>query len=369
MNLPAMAFHWSAPGSLLLFGEYFILLPGGRGLAVGGGPRATVAFDPNPSGRLEISVSTGAPDNSGGSGRSGTGPWTYRNVGEFLESGPSAAELSLIHACATELAAELAAGLAAARTSVAPGTPPTASLASLLNLTGTLVADSSDFFDGGRKLGFGSSAAVATALCACLLEASGGAPDRVDVFKAAFHGHRRFQGGKGSGYDVAASVHGGVGVFTAASAGKGAASPGWDPAPPSVLNIATNLRVYSGPAPQSTQSAAKAFLELREKNPAEIATLAARHAEALAIFLGEQSESTQLEAAASLRETALAVGAAIGCPADIPEPPEPRKFYKASGAGKELGFYLRAGSSGQEGAVSQSRPFKPGPGLSRESGA
>jgi phosphomevalonate kinase len=69
--------------------------------------------------------------------------------------------------------------------------------------------DSAAFFAGTAKLGLGSSAA---ALCAwsgawhTYTAAGGAAPAVADLIAL----HRRFQGGRGSGLDVAASMHGGV---------------------------------------------------------------------------------------------------------------------------------------------------------------
>lgn len=57
----------------------------------------------------------------------------------------------------------------------------------------------------GRKIGLGSSAALAAAL-ATALQAVGGA----SAAETAHAGHRRFQGGAGSGVDVACSIAGGV---------------------------------------------------------------------------------------------------------------------------------------------------------------
>lgn len=69
--------------------------------------------------------------------------------------------------------------------------------------------NSSAFYDAssGRKIGIGSSAAVAVALTAALAEATGA---DLDVDAIAMEAHRRFQGGAGSGVDVACSAHGGV---------------------------------------------------------------------------------------------------------------------------------------------------------------
>jgi phosphomevalonate kinase len=72
-----------------------------------------------------------------------------------------------------------------------------------------LELDSRAFADPetGIKLGIGSSAALAVALAAAL-SAVGEA--REDLFLAALGGHRRLQGGLGSGVDVACSLLGGL---------------------------------------------------------------------------------------------------------------------------------------------------------------
>lgn len=77
--------------------------------------------------------------------------------------------------------------------------------------TEAIDVDTRAFKDGaGRKLGLGSSAAAAVSFLATLL------PDLdVDGLHAvAQRAHRRFQHGKGSGIDVAASVYGGLVQFT-----------------------------------------------------------------------------------------------------------------------------------------------------------
>lgn len=69
-----------------------------------------------------------------------------------------------------------------------------------------LVVDSSAFYDDGRKLGLGSSAAVAVALATALA----GAAHPVDALPQALAAHASFQGGAGSGADVRAVAHGGT---------------------------------------------------------------------------------------------------------------------------------------------------------------
>jgi phosphomevalonate kinase len=71
-----------------------------------------------------------------------------------------------------------------------------------LNIT----TDSSDFFSGHRKLGLGSSAAVCTATYRLLCEITGRAPSLQEALAI----HRNWQGGKGSGLDVASVWHGGL---------------------------------------------------------------------------------------------------------------------------------------------------------------
>ncbi len=70
------------------------------------------------------------------------------------------------------------------------------------------------FADGdGQKLGLGSSAAVMVALGAALRRlgvARGAAASPGDAWQLDLEAHRRLQGGRGSGADVAASHHGGV---------------------------------------------------------------------------------------------------------------------------------------------------------------
>ena len=71
--------------------------------------------------------------------------------------------------------------------------------------------DTREFHDErGRKFGLGGSAALTVATAAALLEASdtGGS-----VLPIADDAHRAFQGGHGSGVDIAAAFHGGVVEF------------------------------------------------------------------------------------------------------------------------------------------------------------
>ena len=68
------------------------------------------------------------------------------------------------------------------------------------------------YSDGGIKLGFGSSAAVAVAVTGLLLASQdrGRRSPSIDRLRIADDLHRELQGPGGSGVDVAASLHGGV---------------------------------------------------------------------------------------------------------------------------------------------------------------
>ena len=70
--------------------------------------------------------------------------------------------------------------------------------------------DTAQFYDNGRKLGLGSSAAVAVALTTALAAATGEMPERETLFTLASAAHRWAQGGIGSNTDIAAAVYGGV---------------------------------------------------------------------------------------------------------------------------------------------------------------
>ena len=81
--------------------------------------------------------------------------------------------------------------------------------------------DSSAFFAGSQKLGLGSSAAVCTATYSLLCETT----DREATLTEAMAIHKHWQGGKGSGLDIASVWHGGLIHFQA-----GAAAPATLPA-------------------------------------------------------------------------------------------------------------------------------------------
>ncbi len=86
-----------------------------------------------------------------------------------------------------------------------------------------LTIDSSALFSGGRKLGFGSSAAVAVAVAGAVLESK---PEPRALFAACRQRHNEAQQTEGSGGDVAASIMGGL---TWLAPGPELASLAWVP--------------------------------------------------------------------------------------------------------------------------------------------
>jgi phosphomevalonate kinase len=73
----------------------------------------------------------------------------------------------------------------------------------------SITLDTTEFFDkaSGRKLGLGSSAALASALAAALGAVTGSSHDSNTL---AADAHRNFQQGKGSGIDIATATQGGL---------------------------------------------------------------------------------------------------------------------------------------------------------------
>ena len=147
--MSAAATTMSAPGKLMLAGEYAVLE----------GATAVVA----------------AVDR--------------RAIGRFVPGASPATPL------VAEALAAVGAHLGARGVALPPGAP---------------VIDSAALAADGRKLGLGSSAAAAAAAVGVALAAAGIEAAPATAFDLAGRAHRAAQRGRGSGADVAAAVHGGV---------------------------------------------------------------------------------------------------------------------------------------------------------------
>lgn len=171
----------SAPGKVVLIGEYAVLA-GAPALVMAADRRAHVVLAPAPEASCLVRSTGGASATAryAFDGRE----WTSRE----------GASLPLVHAILNELAAEL--DLARA-----PG------FSAQLD-TGAFLEPGED---GARhKLGLGSSAALTVAFASALAEYTGRLSGRDNWIGRLISVHRRFQGGRGSGLDVAASLSGGI---------------------------------------------------------------------------------------------------------------------------------------------------------------
>jgi phosphomevalonate kinase len=283
----------TVPGNILLFGEYAVLEEGGLGLALAVERRVRVTA--GPSGGLEITGTWGtgsarwAPDSGSGS------PLFDAVVKEFTE-------------------------WQAARS--APAVLPAA----------RLQADSSAFFRAGSKGGFGGSAAVCVGVSCALLELAGlsGEARGTEAARLALQAHRRAQGGRGSGYDVLCSFHGGLGLF------RGGNEPSWQPCR---LAWEPVFFLFPGPAPVSTPDAIGRYTGWKRQDPRAARDFLRESNAGIQRLLAAPAAREAAAAMAACRELGIRLGDAIGVDARISAPPRSEASWcKAAGAGNELGI-------------------------------
>lgn len=169
-----------APGKVVLWGEYAVLA---------GAPALVLAVDRYA--RCTISV----PQRSGDRGSNAIHEWRFASAG-FV-------------------AAPVAMERAALCSNVPPAADSPARTAwqvlqtldrTALPEAADVLIDTAGFFRAGTKLGLGSSAAVCVALYGALCELIGANRSFAEIADI----HRRIQGGRGSGIDVAAAWFGGL---------------------------------------------------------------------------------------------------------------------------------------------------------------
>ncbi len=188
----------------------------------------------------------------------------------------------------------------------------------------------------GRKLGFGSSAAATVGTVAALLAAIDIDPVEERRFTAllATVAHRDSQGGAGSGYDVATSCYGGVGLFT------GGEWPTYRRLDPTWL---PRLGVRSGEFAESTSGAIRRFRAALGDDSVNIEALLSESDRAVGLFADARNWNEGRSALEHARHVGVELGKAIGVPAGVfPEDvygdhPGPcgDRFMKALGAGRE----------------------------------
>ena len=285
----------TVPGNILLAGEYIVTEEGGLGIAAAIEKRISLTVEE--SEHLEIH-----------------GRWGHEHLVWTADS-PSDSSL---YSSVVESVLESAGGN------------------SLPNCR--IIVDTSPFFlYGNKKRGFGSSAAVAAGLTYLLLKIIGGAPpDTAAVFRTALRGHRAFQNGEGSGYDIAASVFGGIGLFTG----------GHDPEYRSLDKELFAITLVQGEIPVSTVKAVDEYKKWKKKYPKKWESYFKQSNDCVA----EMSEAETYEEAVShflqAKKLGLRLGEEIGIKANFkPAHPSDGQFlktspYKSVGAGNELAAVL-----------------------------
>jgi phosphomevalonate kinase len=193
-----MAVTASAPGKLVLLGEY-VVLEGAPALVLAVNRRAQARIETREDDVCEVH----APDLGVRGARMAIDGGALR----WLCDEATATKLSLVGHVWQGLVRE--------------GLAPTAGQGFSLHL------DTSGFFNADHavraKLGLGSSAALTVALASALATYAGHAEvlsDRTQWLRRLLHMHGGWQGGRGSGVDVAASVAGGLIRYQLAGQGR-----------------------------------------------------------------------------------------------------------------------------------------------------
>ena len=330
MTVPVASCAVAAPGSVLLLGEYAVTEPDAPGVAVALHPEVHATLD------------RGGPPRIAGRMGAQRFAWTPRHCDSPLFT-------ALVAECGP------------------PG--------------GSITVDSTRFVGPHGKLGLGSSAAVAVAVAALLAACRQGAecaPDRDDredcghldssaaaaerwatsrgalrgavpvggggsrdavrrrVFATAVAAHRAAQGGRGSGYDVATSVWGGVVRFS------GGRTPVVSPHRPAEL---PTLYLVRGASPLATPGAVARYDEWRQREPGAADRFLGCSREVVEQFLAANDAAACCAAIEAGGELTRWLGDRIGVAVEPPELRERLDQFrvlgwaaKPVGAGGELGI-------------------------------
>lgn len=301
----------SVPGNLLIMGEYAVLEEGGLGITVA--PDVRVVAIQKPDAAAEVI------------GRYPGGEERWSPDGRLADSGLLSSLLHYFTALENTDTKEVDVQRPA---------------------LGRLTVDSTALFTAdGRKRGLGSSAAVTVAVAAFAVRAYTGGEVSLQTAVSA---HRAAQGGRGSGYDVATSLRGGVLRFTGGATPEAAR-----------LEIPWLRRValFGGATAVRTVSSVGAYRDWRRTEPEEAAAFVRESNDLVRAFAGEAPAAPE-RAATILREyrrLAIDLGRRIGVPAEIDLPEDRRSTgrrstawlgFKAVGAGAELGIALENSFAG-----------------------
>ena len=212
-----------APGKLMLAGEYSVLGPTGEALAIAVQPGVEATCEPSSTWRL-----------------------VRGETGETWEDGSAVTE-AFTFAHAAILAAQKA------FTPVAPLTITTRSLQAA---------------SSGGKRGLGTSASATVAVAAAVQYAATGAVDHRTLLPVALDAHTTAQQGRGSGYDVATIVYGGLVRWRPARLAGEAHSP-YEVTRLTMPDSLHLLAAYSGKSASTTQFIQRIESHSRS-NPAQL---------------------------------------------------------------------------------------------------
>ena len=201
------------------------------------------------------------------------------------------------------------------------------------------IGDGADAPGASRKLGLGSSAATAACAVGAILEMAGLpiAAHRDLAFSLAESAHRSWQGGLGSGADVAAAVYGGVLEYSRPAGGA-----------PVVHHLPGGLGplelvVFSSRVASSTTTQIRTMRAFAESQPARHAALLAPVREAAERFIESIASRRPRETIAATRAAGAAL-AALGVGAEIPIVTPP--FARAAALAAELGGAAKPSGAG-----------------------
>jgi len=197
------------------------------------------------------------------------------------------------------------------------------------------------FFEDGRKRGYGSSAVSTLLLCATFLEAaiSENLADpataltiRLALLQLAIQAHRQFQQGRSSGYDIAASLCGGLGLF------RGGLQPTITRLPDAAFARFFKLVLIAGKQAVNSSQAIRQYQQWRAAQP-----------DTCRLFLEQSNQQVQAFATAISNEDiptcsrifqqAAALGRQLGANIKV-SADTGIAGAKALGAGNELGMLL-----------------------------
>lgn len=212
----------------------------------------------------------------------------------------------------------------------------------LVGTGGSARLDTSAFFIKDRKLGLGSSAAALTALMGALWEFTGGLPAEGEAFAALQAAHRSWQGG-GSGADIAAALDGGVLLYRR------------EPritAPVSLPESLEILPIWTG-KPASTADFLEAMERFQQASPEEFLArmrVLEMEAEEAALAASGGDAGALLESLGDFGGALRALGDAAGLPIWSAEHLEIRAAVESAG-----GVYKPSGAGGGDFGIALGR--------------